>query len=63
MLAAELLLDRLADRGPEGAQEVVLPIEIIVRRSTARPSSGIDARATHVAVRPRRSRPDHPKRS
>jgi LacI family transcriptional regulator len=36
--AAELLLERLADTGPDGPREIVLPIEIIVRRSSASPS-------------------------
>lgn len=36
--ATDLLLDRLNDSGPEGYQEIVLPVEIIVRSSTAEPS-------------------------
>jgi LacI family transcriptional regulator len=35
--ATELLLARLAGAGPEGTQEIVLPIRIIVRRSSAGP--------------------------
>lgn len=35
-IATELLLSRLAGNGPEGAQEIVLPVEIIVRKSSAR---------------------------
>jgi LacI family transcriptional regulator len=32
--ATELLLDRLAGSAPAGHQEIVLPIELIVRRSS-----------------------------
>jgi LacI family transcriptional regulator len=35
--AAELLLQRLASEGPPDIQEIVLPIELIVRRSSAPP--------------------------
>lgn len=35
--AADLLLDRLNNSGPEGYQDIVLPVEIIVRNSTAEP--------------------------
>ena len=34
--ATELLLARLAGNGPEGYQEILLPIEIIVRKSSAK---------------------------
>jgi len=34
--ATELLLSRLENDGPEGYQEIVLPVEIIVRKSSAR---------------------------
>jgi LacI family transcriptional regulator len=37
--AAELLLDRLAGEGPPETQEIVLPTELIVRRSSAPPRS------------------------
>jgi LacI family transcriptional regulator len=36
-IATELLLSRLADEGPEDYQEIVLPIEMIVRKSSAKP--------------------------
>lgn len=36
--AAELLITRLAKEGPEGTQEIVLPVEIIVRKSSGKPS-------------------------
>ena len=35
--ATELLLSRLADNGPAGHQEIILPIEIIVRKSSDKP--------------------------
>jgi LacI family transcriptional regulator len=35
--ATDLLLDRLAGTGPPERQEIVLPIEIIVRRSSGPP--------------------------
>ncbi len=35
--AAEILLDRLAGKAPEGHQSIVLPSELVIRRSTARP--------------------------
>jgi LacI family transcriptional regulator len=35
--ATELLLSRLAGEGPEGPQEIVLPVEIIIRKSTGKP--------------------------
>jgi LacI family transcriptional regulator len=35
--AAELLLARLAGSGPDGFQEIVLPVEIIVRKSSGKP--------------------------
>jgi LacI family transcriptional regulator len=35
--ATELLLARLEGDGPEGHQEIVLPVEIIVRKSSAKP--------------------------
>jgi LacI family transcriptional regulator len=35
--ATELLLDRLADRGPEDVQEIVLPTELVIRASSAPP--------------------------
>jgi len=35
--ATELLLSRLAGNGPEGYQEIVLPVEIIVRKSSGKP--------------------------
>ncbi len=35
--ATELLLSRLADEGPEGYQEIVLPIDMIVRKSSGKP--------------------------
>jgi LacI family transcriptional regulator len=35
--ATELLLARLSDNGPEGHQEIVLPVDIIVRRSSGKP--------------------------
>jgi LacI family transcriptional regulator len=34
--ATELLLSRLAENGPEGCQEIVLPVEIIVRSSSGK---------------------------
>jgi LacI family transcriptional regulator len=37
--ATDLLLDRLNDGGPEGCQEIVLPVEIVVRNSTAEPNN------------------------
>ncbi len=36
--ATNLLLDRINDNGSEGYQEIVLPVEIIVRNSTAVPA-------------------------
>jgi LacI family transcriptional regulator len=36
-LATELLLARLADEGPDEHQEIVLPVEIIVRKSSGPP--------------------------
>jgi LacI family transcriptional regulator len=36
--ATELLLSRLNDEGPEGPQEIVLPVDIIVRKSSGKPS-------------------------
>jgi LacI family transcriptional regulator len=35
--ATELLLSRLADEGPSEFQEIVLPVEIIVRKSSGTP--------------------------
>ena len=35
--AAELLLDRLAGEGPPEPQEILLPTELIVRRSSGPP--------------------------
>jgi LacI family transcriptional regulator len=35
--ATELLLSRLNDDGPKGPQEIVLPVEIIVRKSSGKP--------------------------
>ncbi len=35
--ATELLLSRLNDEGPDGPQEIVLPVEIIVRKSSGKP--------------------------
>jgi LacI family transcriptional regulator len=35
--ATDLLLARLAEEGPEGYQEIVLPVEIIVRKSSGKP--------------------------
>jgi LacI family transcriptional regulator len=35
--ATELLLDRLADRGPDEPQEIVLPTQMIIRASSAPP--------------------------
>ena len=34
--ATELLIARLVDEAPEGPQEIILPIDIIVRRSSSR---------------------------
>ncbi len=42
--ATELLLARLADEGPERFQEIVLPVEIIVRKSSRRPAIPIRRR-------------------
>ncbi len=36
-IATELLLARLSGKAPDGCQEIVLPVEIIVRRSAAAP--------------------------
>ena len=36
-LGTELLLSRLAGEGPEKQQEIVLPVEMIVRQSSAKP--------------------------
>jgi len=35
--ATELLLSRLNGDGPDGHQEIVLPVEIIVRKSSGKP--------------------------
>jgi LacI family transcriptional regulator len=35
----ELLLDRLSAGGPQGVQDIVLPAELVVRRSTAAPAA------------------------
>jgi LacI family transcriptional regulator len=37
--AAELLLARLAKEGPESHQEIVLPVEIIIRNSSGKPAT------------------------
>jgi LacI family transcriptional regulator len=37
--AARLLLDRLANEGPENQQNIILPTEIFIRQSTATPQS------------------------
>ena len=36
-IATELLLTRLSGKAPGGSQEIVLPVEIIVRRSSGEP--------------------------
>jgi LacI family transcriptional regulator len=41
--ATELLLSRLADDGPDGYQEIVLPVEIIVRRSSGKAPAVVKA--------------------
>ncbi|MBI1257019.1 MAG: substrate-binding domain-containing protein [Chloroflexi bacterium] len=43
--AAELLLTRLAKEGPEGQREIVLPVEIIVRKSSGKPAASALAQA------------------
>ena len=40
-LATELLLSRLSGEGPKGYQEIVLPVEVIVRQSTGKPATVI----------------------
>jgi LacI family transcriptional regulator len=43
--ATELLLSRLAGEGPKGHQEIVLPVEIIVRKSSGKPARTLSRKA------------------
>jgi LacI family transcriptional regulator len=44
--ATDLLLARLAEEGPEGYQEIVLPVEIIVRKSSGKPATALRRKDT-----------------
>lgn len=43
--ATELLLSRLAGGGPQAYQEIVLPVEIILRKSSGKPAVALSRKA------------------
>ena len=60
--AAELILERVAGVGRPTRRSIILPVDVIVRRSSAPPAPDLDARSGRVAklapVRGRASAPD-----
>ena len=45
--AVELLVSRLAKEGPEDYQDIVLPVEVIIRKSSGKPAMTADS---HVYI-------------